>query len=142
MQPNQNPNVQPNPAIPQPVEGQPKVEAPQASVAPEAAPQPVVPAPAATVVPASVTSPPVPQAPATNPGQQLPVQNIVPAVGANPAVAEDVDVIEKEWVDQADKVIDKTKDDPYQEEESVEALQVDYLKKRYGHDVKKPDQGA
>jgi hypothetical protein len=64
----------------------------------------------------------------------------VPApIEPNPTEAADVDVIEKEWVDQADKIVAQTKHDPYVEEEAVESLQQDYLKKRYGHDVKKPD---
>ncbi|HVE80827.1 MAG TPA: hypothetical protein VNA68_01670 [Candidatus Dormibacteraeota bacterium] len=58
---------------------------------------------------------------------------------SNPQLAEDVDVIEKEWVDQANKVVEQTKNDPYLEEEAIEELQVDYLKKRYGHEVKKPE---
>jgi len=60
-------------------------------------------------------------------------------IGPTPSVAGDVDVIEKEWVEQADKIINQTKGDPYVEEEAEEALQQDYLKKRYNHDVKKPD---
>jgi hypothetical protein len=58
---------------------------------------------------------------------------------ATPAVAGDVDVIEREWVDKANDIIKQTKDDPHKQEEAVENLQVDYLKKRYGHEVKKPD---
>jgi hypothetical protein len=54
---------------------------------------------------------------------------------ANPVVAADVDVIEPEWVEQAESVIEKTAGDPHAEEAAVEALQVDYLKKRYGHNV-------
>ncbi len=59
-----------------------------------------------------------------------------------PAIADDVDVIEKEWVDKAQEVIKTTKDDPYQEEEQIEDLQIDYLKKRYGKDIKKSDNGS
>ncbi len=54
-----------------------------------------------------------------------------------PQIADDVDVIEKEWVDAADHLIATTKHDPYTEEEAEEKLQIDYLKKRYGIDVKK-----
>ncbi|MBW4061432.1 hypothetical protein HJC99_02580 [Candidatus Saccharibacteria bacterium] len=57
--------------------------------------------------------------------------------GAVPATASDVDVIEPEWVDQAESVIAKTAGDPHAEEEAVEALQVDYLAKRYGHNIAK-----
>lgn len=50
----------------------------------------------------------------------------------NPSVAADDDLIEKEWVDKAKKVIASTRDDPYKREREVNKLQVDYLKKRYG----------
>lgn len=49
-----------------------------------------------------------------------------------PAIANDDDLIEKEWVDQAKAIIAQTKDDPYQREKKVSLLQADYLKKRYG----------
>ena len=52
-------------------------------------------------------------------------------------LANDVDVIEKEWVDVAEQVVRDTADDPHAEEEAVENLQVDYMKKRYGKDIKK-----
>lgn len=61
-----------------------------------------------------------------------------PATG-NPALANDVDVIEKEWVDKAEEVIAKTAGDPHAEEEAVEDLQIDYMKKRYNKDIKKSD---
>lgn len=49
-----------------------------------------------------------------------------------PPVAADEDLIEKEWVDSAKKVIEATKDDPYARERQVSKLQADYLQKRYG----------
>lgn len=55
---------------------------------------------------------------------------------ANPSVADDVDVVEKEWVDRARQIVEQTKNDPYRQEEEVEKLQVDYMKKRYGRDIK------
>lgn len=51
-----------------------------------------------------------------------------------PVVAADEDLIEKEWVDKAKKIIDQTKDDPYSREKAVGELQKDYLNKRYGKD--------
>ena len=54
----------------------------------------------------------------------------------NPSVASDEEVIEKEWVDKAKKIITQTKDDPYKQEKEVSKLQADYLKKRYGKDIK------
>lgn len=52
-----------------------------------------------------------------------------------PQVAADADLIEKEWVDKAKKIISETRDDPHRREEAVSALQRDYLKKRYGKEL-------
>jgi hypothetical protein len=71
---------------------------------------------------------------------QMPATTAQPAASAAPSAAADQDVIEPEWVDQAEKVIEQTSGDPHAQEEAVEALQVDYLAKRYGHQVKQPDQ--
>ena len=57
-----------------------------------------------------------------------------------PVVAADDDVIEKEWVNKAKKVITQTKGDPYTKEREVSKLQADYMQKRYGKQVKMPDE--
>lgn len=49
-----------------------------------------------------------------------------------PVVADDVDVIEKVWVDKAKKIVKQTKSDPYEQEKQVNVLQGDYQSKRYG----------
>lgn len=56
-------------------------------------------------------------------------------VDDNPVVAADEDLIEKEWVDKAKKIIATTKDDPYHREQEVSKLQADYLRKRYGKEL-------
>lgn len=53
----------------------------------------------------------------------------------SPTIANDDDLIEKEWVDRAKKVLAETKDDPYRREQEVNRLQADYLLKRYGRDL-------
>ena len=53
----------------------------------------------------------------------------------NPVVAADDDLIEKEWVDKAKKIITETRDDPYKREREVSKLQADYLRKRYGREI-------
>jgi hypothetical protein len=53
----------------------------------------------------------------------------------NPVVAADEDVIEKEWVDKAKKIILETKDDPFGRTTRVNELQRDYLKKRYNKEL-------
>lgn len=56
----------------------------------------------------------------------------------NPSVASDDDLIEKEWVEQAKRIITETKDDPYAQERAVSKLQADYMHKRYGKVIKLP----
>ena len=56
-------------------------------------------------------------------------------VSDTPSVAKDDDLIEKEWVDKAKKIVAGTRDNPYQREEEVNKLQIDYLKKRYGREL-------
>ncbi len=55
-------------------------------------------------------------------------------------VANDEDLIEREWIDKAKKIVEQTKTDPYQQEKEVSKLQADYIKKRYGKDVKLADE--
>ncbi|MBI4100846.1 hypothetical protein HY441_00010 [Candidatus Microgenomates bacterium] len=52
-----------------------------------------------------------------------------------PLIADDVDVIEMEWVNKAKQIIKDTKADPHAQEAAVEKLQREYLKKRYGKEL-------
>lgn len=52
-----------------------------------------------------------------------------------PVVANDDDLIEKEWVDKAKSIIVATRDDPYQREQEVKKLQIEYVRKRYGREI-------
>lgn len=53
-----------------------------------------------------------------------------------PLVADDVEVIEKPWVDKAKRIIAETKDDPYRQEQAVGGMKRSYVKKRYNKDLK------
>lgn len=72
------------------------------------------------------------------------VQNTTPpstqqhADSDSPAVAGDVDLLEKEWVNKAKQVVEENREDPYIQEKEVSKLQASYLKKRYGKDIKLP----
>lgn len=78
---------------------------------------------AASTTATAIAAPVAPvQAPA---GQQV-------ASTTTPMVAADEDLIEKEWVDKAKEIITQTKDDPHARTAQVNALQRDYLQKRYG----------
>lgn len=57
------------------------------------------------------------------------------AVDDSPLVANDDDLIEKEWVDKAKQIVVSTKDDPHLREQEVAKLQADYLRKRYGKEL-------
>lgn len=85
--------------------------------------------------PAVVT--PVLPSPVVVPEPQVLPANGPTAVQADdtPLVANDDDLIEKEWVDKAKKIIVQTKDDPYRREQEVGKLQADYLRKRYGREL-------
>ena len=63
---------------------------------------------------------------------QAPQGPLAAPVTATPMVAADEDLIEKEWVDKAKDIITQTKDDPHARTAQVNALQRDYLQKRYG----------
>lgn len=55
-----------------------------------------------------------------------------------PATAGDDDLIEKEWVEKAKRVVAETKNDPHAQEDAISRLQADYLQKRYGRTIKLP----
>lgn len=103
---------------------------------PEAAPAPGA-APAAANAAA-------PTAPKLTPAQVVAAIAATPAPAPTqtmqtPTLAADVDVIEPEWVDKAEEVVRLHSGDPYGEEEAIEALQKDYLQKRYGINVADPN---
>lgn len=53
-----------------------------------------------------------------------------------PAIADDTDLIEKEWVEKAKEIVQHTKDDPYLQNKEMNKMKADYLKKRYNKDIK------
>lgn len=128
---NQTPNQEPitggQESAPEQLPVQPEVGE-QVQPAPQAPPPPPTPAPAQP--PETPVIPPNAE-PTPDPASQT------QSAEQGPMIADDVDVIEKEWVDKAQEVVQKTEGDPHAEEEAVEDLQIDYLKKRYGLDVKK-----
>lgn len=84
--------------------------------------------PAQPILPPPVFTAPMAPQPTAAP-QQLAANDDLPLV------ANDDDLIEKEWVDKAKKIIVETKDDPYRREQEVGRLQADYLRKRYGREL-------
>lgn len=95
--------------------------------------------PQATTPAEPVIIPALPAQPILPKPAQTPAPTIDPTAG-NPAMASDDDLIEKVWVDKAKKIIQDTKGDPYAQEREVSKLQADYIKKRYGKDIKIADE--
>lgn len=100
-----------------PQDGQGSLPAPDPGVVPSV--DPVVP-------PADLSSPLVP-------GQQQPS---LQRSADSPAVADDVDLIEKEWVLKAKSIVARTKDDPSAQSKDMNRFKADYLKTRYNKDIK------
>lgn len=73
---------------------------------------------------------PLPQADDTATANAVTVTSV-----SAPDVAADEDLIEKEWVDKAKKIVEGTKDDPYRREQEINKLQREYIRKRYGREI-------
>jgi len=132
-------------------------------ISPEQGPRPVAPEQLSTPTPERATPHPEqgetheqqPAGPSDPPSQQPAVQTPPPlpqitqvpakdssAADDTPATAADEDLIEREWVEKAKKVIMETKHDPYLQEQAVSKLQADYLQKRYNKTVKVPNDAS
>lgn len=53
-----------------------------------------------------------------------------------PAIADDNDLIEPEWVDGAKAIVERTHDDPYMQNKEISKLKADYMLKRYKKSIK------
>lgn len=53
-----------------------------------------------------------------------------------PAAAGDQDLIEKEWVEKAKKIVEHTRDDPHEQQRALAQMKADYMKKRYNRESK------
>lgn len=52
-----------------------------------------------------------------------------------PLIADDDDLIEKEWVERAKKIVSDTKGDPHKRDDQATELKVNYLLKRFGRKI-------
>lgn len=69
----------------------------------------------------------------TSVAQPLPVAT---SDGSMPVIADDADLIEKEWVAKAKEIVERTRHDPYEQNKEVEKMKADYMKKRYNREIK------
>ena len=63
-------------------------------------------------------------------------QNAATDNSGNPPVANDVDLIEKAWVEKAKNIVNNTMGDPHSQTEEINRMKADYIKKRYNKDIK------
>lgn len=127
---NKTPNLNLPPPIPQGVEAAPAVPETAGPKGMEAAPIPakeVAAAPAMPVVPA------IPQVPTSRISVQPSTSQ---ASSGLPAIADDNDLIEKEWVVKAKQIVEKTKNDPHKQNKELNVFKADYMQKRYNKTIK------
>jgi hypothetical protein len=133
MEPNHN-NLGPPTELPQPQEVGEQA-APEYNVAAQPETQgkqmPSLLHPAKQLTPAGLPDPQASQPIGTN---------MPRGTSADPAtatyIADDADLIEKEWVTRAKAIVMQTKDDPHAQNREMSKVKADYLKKRYNKDLK------
>ena len=88
--------------------------------------------------PSAQSQQPLVQADAQQMQPPTPAADDVPqsAAGSSALMADDTDLIEKEWVIKAKAIVAQTKDDPHQQNREMNKVKADYLKKRYNKDLK------
>ena len=91
---------------------------------------------AVSAVPPPMSIPP--QQSATDDSQALAQQIGAMTTGMQgmPAIADDVDLIEREWVHKAKEIVEHTRGDPHAQNKEMNKVKADYLKKRYNKDLK------
>ncbi|HUA13502.1 MAG TPA: hypothetical protein VL989_03310 [Candidatus Sulfotelmatobacter sp.] len=52
------------------------------------------------------------------------------------SIAQDKDLIDKEWVDKAKAIVNKNRDNPHKQSEELTLLKADYMKKRFNKTIK------
>jgi len=72
---------------------------------------------------------PLPPSPAVS-GQPQPLHP------SAPQVADDLDLIEKAWVEKAKDIVAQTRTDPFAQNKEMNVFKADYMKKRYNKDIK------
>lgn len=79
---------------------------------------------------------PVPTVQTSIPTQPLVVQPPTNTISSVSMTAQDLDVMEKEWVDKAKQVVSATRDNPRQQNIELAKVKADYLQKRFQKTLK------
>lgn len=86
---------------------------------------------AATGVPSTSTMPQQPAVDYQNAGTATQIASV-----GLPQIADDTDLIEKEWVEKAKEIVERTRSDPHAQSKEIQHFRADYIKKRYNKDIK------
>lgn len=86
----------------------------------------------------AVFTPPAHLGAPAQPAASQPALTPAPAVAdvSAPAMADDGDLIEKEWVVKVRQIVQATAHDPFEQSRQFTILKADYLQKRYGKSIK------
>lgn len=100
-----------------------------------ASPEPV---PAGPETAGSVPAPPLAMTPIPLPVPPASPQSDVTTTTqtTSSTVADDGDLIEKEWVDKAKKIVEANRNNPYNQSEELTVVKADYMQKRYNKTIK------
>jgi hypothetical protein len=65
-------------------------------------------------------------------------QTAAPAASGSTSlpIKDDGDLIEKEWVNKAKQIVERTREDPYKQSEELTIFKADYMKQRYNKTIK------
>jgi len=78
-----------------------------------------------------VAIPATPVVPVASSSHHTPVH-----AGATSTIADDVDLIEKEWVDKAKAIVEATQDDPRKQKSEISKVKAEYIQKRFNKTIK------
>lgn len=88
-----------------------------------------------SVPPSGAAAIPMPVPPMMQTAVPAPTAGI-PAPTSGMPILDDGDLIEKEWVNKAKQIVERTRDDPHKQSEELTVVKADYMKKRYGKTIK------
>jgi hypothetical protein len=89
---------------------------------------------AQSAAPAPITIP-LPMTPSATPGP-VDLPTVPPPQSGVQAAADDSDLIEKEWVNKAKQIVERTREDPREQSKELTVFKADYMQKRYNKTIK------
>jgi hypothetical protein len=117
--------------LPPVAEGQGQPSQPETTPGPAAGPE-RAPSTAASASPLLAAPAPIPPAPVQS------TQNDVASTSkpASTKLIKDNDLIDKEWVDKAKRIVEQTRSDPHEQSEKLTMVKADYMSKQYHKTIK------